>query len=82
MAEKSEHENAIAGLHAWWCKRTGAETKLFFSQRLWHDRLRDYQYDAEKLRADVELILRYLKREIARDKVVFVLWRPRASRIS
>jgi hypothetical protein len=64
----SEHEQTITELHRWYCKRSGLDTKLFFSYRLWHDRLRDYQYDAEKLRGDCDLIVRYFKREIARDK--------------
>ena len=65
---RSDHEAAIAKLHAWYCGRTGVVTKLIFSQRLCHDRLRDYGYDADKLRADADLIIRHLKREIARDK--------------
>lgn len=65
---RSDHEAAITELHAWYCERTGLQTKFFFSQRLWHDRLRDYNYDAAALRADAELIVRYLKREVARDK--------------
>jgi hypothetical protein len=61
-------EKAIADLHAWYCERTGLRTKLCFSQRLWFDMLRAYGNDAAALRADAELIVRYLKREIARDK--------------
>ncbi len=61
-------EKAIAELHAWYCDRTGLRTKLFFSQRLWFDMLRAYENDAAALRADAELIVRYLKREIGRDK--------------
>ncbi len=58
----------INDLHCWYCKRTGLNTKLCFSERLWFDRLRDYSYDESALRIDCELIVRYLKREIARDK--------------
>jgi hypothetical protein len=42
--------------------------KLCFSQALWFDRLRDYEYNAANLRADCELAVRYLQREISRDK--------------
>lgn len=59
---------AIAELHCWFCERTGLQTKLIFSQRLWFEMARAYDCDFEKLRADVDLIVRYLKREIARDK--------------
>jgi hypothetical protein len=61
-------EAAIQGLHLWYCQRTKLETKLCFSQQLWFDRLRDYEFNAGRLREDCELIIRYLKREIARDK--------------
>ncbi len=64
----ANHEKTISELHVWYCQRTGVQTKLCFSQRLWHDRLRDYDYDAGKLRADADLIIRHLKREIAREK--------------
>jgi hypothetical protein len=61
-------EKNISELHHWYCSRTGLRTKLCFSERLWFDRLRDYDYDETALRNDCELIVRYLKREIARDK--------------
>jgi hypothetical protein len=68
MRKMTATEKAIAELHAWYCETTRLHTKLCFSQHLWADRLRDYKYDAAALRADAELIVRYLKREIARDK--------------
>ncbi len=55
----------IEGLHAWFCERTRLKTKLCFSERIWFDRLRDYEYDAGKLKTDCDLIVRYLQREIA-----------------
>lgn len=58
----------IAELHAWYGKRTGVVTKLFFAQRLWFDLLRSYNYAVEELRADADLVIRHLKKEIARDK--------------
>lgn len=61
-------ETAIAELHAWFCERTGIHTKLCFSQRLWFEMLRSYENNTERLRADADLIVRYLKKEIARDK--------------
>jgi hypothetical protein len=61
-------EQAIAELHQWYCGRTGLQTKLCFSQRLWYDLSKYYGFDFRRLRADAELIVRYLKREIARDK--------------
>lgn len=64
----SDTETKIADLHEWYCKRTGLVTKLFFSRQLWFDRLREASYDANALRGQCELIVRYLKREIARDK--------------
>jgi hypothetical protein len=64
----TETETKIAELHAWYCRRTRLDTKLCFAQQLWFDRLRDYEYDAAKLRADCDLIIRYLKRELAREK--------------
>lgn len=62
----TETEQAIAELHAWYCQRTGLVTKLCFSQALWFEMLRSYKYDAAALRADAELIVRYLKNEIAK----------------
>jgi hypothetical protein len=64
----TETEIAIAELHGWYCELTRIRTKLCFSQSLWFEMLRSYKYDAAALRADAELIVRYLKREIARDK--------------
>lgn len=74
-------EQAISELHAWFCERTGLRTKLCFSQRLWFEMLRSYcnsaadnneplglDFAIEKLRADADRIIRYLKKEIARDK--------------
>lgn len=61
-------EKAIAELHAWYCERTGLQTKLFFSQRLWYDLAKSYSFDFAQLRADCELLVRYLKRELAREK--------------
>ncbi len=52
-------------LHAWFCERTRLKTKLCFSERIWFDRLKDYEYDAGKLKSDCDLIIRYLQREIA-----------------
>jgi hypothetical protein len=64
----SDTEKKIAQLHDWYCKRTGIVTKLFFARQLWFDRLRDCVYDAATLLNQCDLIIRYLKREIARDK--------------
>jgi hypothetical protein len=64
----SETENAVAELHAFYCERSGLQTRLCFAQRAWYDRLRDYDFNADALRADIDLLVRYLKREIARDK--------------
>jgi hypothetical protein len=64
----NDTEQKIAELHAWYCQRTRLKTKICFSQQLWFDRLRDYEYDSAKLRGDCELIVRYLQREINRDK--------------
>jgi hypothetical protein len=68
MPVESPTEKAIAELHAWYCERTRLRLRLCFSQTLWFDRLRDYKYDEVALRADCDLIVRYLKKEIARDK--------------
>lgn len=61
-------ETAIAELHRWFCERTDLHTKLVFSQRLWFEMARSYKFDFAQLRTDVDLIVRYLKREIGRDK--------------
>jgi hypothetical protein len=57
--------SAVKELHSWFCQRTGLQTRLCFSERLWFDRLRDYNYDSDELQADCELIIKYLRREIA-----------------
>jgi hypothetical protein len=64
----TETETQIRDLHQWYCERTGLKTKLCFSQRLWFDMLRSYDHNGTALRADAELIIRHLKREISRDK--------------
>jgi hypothetical protein len=64
----SETEQKIANLHQWYCRRTGIVTKLCFARQLWFDRLREYEYDADKLGGDCDLVVIYLKKEIARDK--------------
>src|ERR1051326_5378694 len=61
-------ERQIHELHHWFCERTRLYTKLIFSQRLWYDMLRAYGHDCARLRADVDVIVRYLKREISRGK--------------
>jgi len=61
-------EKQIAELHRWYCDRTGLRTRLIFSFARWFEILRSYKYEAEALRADAELIIRHLKKEIARDK--------------
>jgi hypothetical protein len=73
-------ETQISELHRWFCERTGLQTKLCFAQRLWFEMLRSYMINSDeegpisielaavRLRADADLIIRYLKREIGRDK--------------
>jgi hypothetical protein len=61
-------EGLIVDLHELFCERSGVRTKLCFSQRLWYDLAKSYDFKFGELRMDVELAVRYLKREIARDK--------------
>lgn len=58
----------VAQLHAEYCRQTGREIDLRFHEREWFELLRAYQFDAAKLGRDVALLVRYLKKMIAREK--------------
>ena len=59
----AEVQAAVAKLHADYCALTGRVTPLQFSQRLWWDLLQsaEYAYDAARMWADVQHLVRYLQ---------------------